>query len=94
MPTAFGPDAGNKLIFHVFQDERFVDLNLYQYGWERTEPLHSYGPHRRNHYLFHYIIGGQGRLYVGEHVYPVGAGEGFLILPGQTTTYASDEADP
>ena len=48
MPTAFGPDAGNKLIFHVFQDERFVDLNLYQYGWERTEPLHSYGPHRRN----------------------------------------------
>ena len=33
-----------KLKFHVFQDERFVDLNLYQYGWERTEPLHSYGP--------------------------------------------------
>ena len=34
----------NKLKFHVFQDERFVDLNLYQYGWERTEPLHAYGP--------------------------------------------------
>ena len=31
-----------KLKFHVFQDERFVDLNLYQYGWEQTEPLHSY----------------------------------------------------
>lgn len=94
MATAFGPDAGNKLIFHVFQDERFVDLNLYQYGWERTEPLHSYGPHRRNHYLFHYIIAGQGKLYVGDKVYPVGPGQGFLILPGQTTTYASDEKDP
>ena len=94
MATAFGPDTGNKLIFHVFQDERFVDLNLYQYGWERTEPLHSYGPHRRNHYLFHYIIAGQGKLYVGEKVYPVGPGQGFLILPGQTTTYASDEKDP
>ena len=94
MATAFGPDAGNKLIFHVFQDERFVDLNLYQYGWERTEPLHSYGPYRRNHYLFHYIIAGYGKLYVGEKVYPVGPGEGFLILPGQTTTYASDEKDP
>ena len=34
-----------KLRFHVFQDERFVDLNLYQYGWEQTEPLHSYGPY-------------------------------------------------
>ena len=94
MATAFGKDTGNKLIFHVFQDERFVDLNLYQYGWERTEPLHSYGPHRRNHYLFHYIIAGQGKLYVGEKVYPVGPGQGFLILPGQTTTYASDEKDP
>lgn len=94
MATAFGPDTGNKLIFHVFQDERFVDLNLYQYGWERTEPLHSYGPHRRNHYLFHYIIAGQGKLYVGDKVYPVGPGQGFLILPGQTTTYASDEKDP
>ena len=38
----------NKLKFHVFQDERFVDLNLYQYGWERTEPLHAYGPHKRS----------------------------------------------
>ena len=94
MATTFGPDAGNKLIFHVFQDERFVDLNLYQYGWERTEPLHSYGPYRRNHYLFHYIIAGYGKLYVGEKVYPVGPGQGFLILPGQTTTYASDEKDP
>ena len=34
-----------KCRFHVFQDERFVDLNLYQYGWEQTEPLHSYGPY-------------------------------------------------
>ena len=37
-----------KLKFHVFQDERFVDLNLYQYGWEQTEPLHSYGPYTKN----------------------------------------------
>ena len=37
-----------KFRFHVFQDERFVDLNLYQYGWEQTEPLHSYGPYTKN----------------------------------------------
>ena len=28
-----------KCRFHVFQDERFVDLNLYQYGWEQTLSL-------------------------------------------------------
>ena len=38
----------NKLKFHMFRDERFIDLNLYQFGWERTDPCHSYGPHIRN----------------------------------------------
>lgn len=94
MKATKGENTVNKLLFHVFQDERFVDLNLYQYGWERTEPLHSYGPYRRNHYLFHYVISGKGVLYAEEHRYPVEAGQGFLILPGQTTTYCADEQDP
>ena len=84
----------NKLKFHVFQDERFVDLNLYQYGWERTDPLHSYGPRKRDHYLFHYVIAGRGTLYANEQAYPIEAGHGFLILPGQTTTYVADGTDP
>ena len=84
----------NKLKFHVFQDERFVDLTLYQYGWERTEPLHSYGPHKRDHYLFHYVIAGRGTLYANGGAYPVEAGHGFLIVPDQTTTYVADETDP
>lgn len=84
----------NKLKFHVFQDERFVDLNLYQYGWERTDPLHAYGPHKREHYLFHYVIAGRGTLYANEKVYHIGAGHGFLILPDQVTTYVADEEEP
>lgn len=84
----------NKLKFHVFQDERFVDLNLYQYGWERTEPLHAYGPYARNHYLFHYVISGRGVLLANGQYYPVEAGHGFLVVPGQTTTYQADEKDP
>lgn len=66
----------NKLTFHVFRDERFIDLNLYQFGWERTEPLHFYGPHTRNHYLFHYVISGKGRLYANETEYPIHPGQG------------------
>lgn len=84
----------NKLKFHVFQDERFVDLTLYQYGWERTEPLHAYGPHKRDHYLFHYVISGCGTLYANEHSYHIGKGHGFLIVPDQTTTYVADEKNP
>lgn len=84
----------NKLKFHVFRDERFIDLNLYQFGWERTEPLHSYGPHARNHYLFHYVISGKGTLFANEQTYPITAGHGFLVVPGQITTYRADEQEP
>ena len=84
----------SKLKFHVFRDERFIDLNLYQFGWERTGPAHSYGPHARNHYLFHYIIAGRGVLLANDQEYAVGPGHGFLVVPGQITTYRSDLADP
>lgn len=83
-----------KLRFHVFQDERFVDLNLYQYGWEQTEPLHSYGPYARNHYLFHYVISGKGLLLANGQEYAIEGGHGFLITPGEVTTYRADEQDP
>lgn len=83
-----------KLKFSVFQDERFVDINLYQYGWEATEPLHSYGPYARNHYLFHYVISGKGTLMANEHHYQIEGGHGFLIVPGEVTTYCADEQDP
>ena len=83
-----------KFRFHVFQDERFVDLNLYQYGWEQTEPLHSYGPYARNHYLFHYVISGKGLLLANGQEYTIEGGHGFLIAPGQVTTYRADEQEP
>lgn len=94
MPQNTDIQTENKLKFHVFQDERFVDLNLYQYGWERTEPLHSYGPHARNHYLFHYVIAGRGVLYDDDRAYKIEAGHGFLIVPGVPTTYVADREDP
>ena len=83
-----------KLKFHVFKDERFIDLNLYQFGWERTSPTHSYGPYARNHYLFHYAIAGRGVLLANGNEYEIPAGHGFLIVPGQITTYRSDPEDP
>lgn len=84
----------NKLKFSVFQDERFVDLNLYQFGWEKCEPLHSFGPHVRNHFLFHYVISGKGVLHANNTYYEIEGGTGFLIVPNEVTTYLADEHDP
>ena len=84
----------HKFKFHVFRDERFIDLNLYQFGWERNDPAHSYGPHARNHYLFHYVISGKGKLYTDTGTYEITPRHGFLIVPGQITTYCADDEDP
>ena len=83
----------------LFPNDHFLDIRPYQYGWEQCKPLHSFGPFVRNHYLFHYIISGQGMLFShstnGEiHEYNLGANQGFLICPGQINLYTADEKDP
>lgn len=87
------------LIFSVFPNENFVDLGLYQFGWEQCEPGHSFGPAARNHYLFHYVISGTGTLLADDskgntQTYTVKAGQGFMIFPNQITTYFADTEHP
>lgn len=87
------------MLFSVFSNENFVDMTLFQYGWEPCKPLQSYGPYIRNHYLFHYVISGKGILVAADHngtdhTYHIHAGKGFLITPGQVTSYFADEQDP
>ena len=74
----------DKVLFHMFSDDRFMDLTLYQYGYEQCLPLHSYGPFVRNHFLFHYVISGKGTLLVDDEnsqstEYQLQGGMGFLI---------------
>lgn len=85
--------------FDVFRSDKNIDLTLFQYGWENCAPLHSYGPAKRNHYLFHYIFSGKGNLSSNDskdrtHIYKLEAGQGFLICPGQVNTYCADEKTP
>ncbi len=89
----------SNVLFSIFPNERFVDLSLYQYGWEQCEPLHSYGPYAGNHYLFHYVISGAGTLtaadFNGEtREYSIKSGNGFMIFPKQLSSYYADEQHP
>ena len=84
----------NKYRFYVAQDDLFIDLNLVQFGWERCEPLHQFGPAVRNHFLFHYIIAGKGKLDTNGHTYSLSKGQGFLLCPGQISSYFADPDDP
>ena len=86
-------------VFTVFPSENFVDLCMYQFGREQCPPAYSFGPATRNHYLFHYVLSGTGRLMTtntkGEPCqYQIRTGEGFMIFPRQITTYIADEKLP
>ncbi len=87
------------LIFSVFPSENFVDLGLFQFGWERCAPAHSFGPASRNHFLFHYVLSGMGKLMTdnskGEtQTYEIKSMQGFMIFPSQITTYIADKDMP
>lgn len=89
----------SKPVFSIFPSENFVDLSLYQYGMEQCPPAYSFGPATRNHYLFHYILSGTGRLIANDsrgisHEYQIRTGEGFMIFPRQINTYIADPKLP
>ena len=86
-------------LFNIFPNERFIDLNLFQYGWEQCTPSQSFGPHIRNHYLFHFVISGAGTLFSTDskgnsHEYRITSNQGYLICPNQSNTYVADENHP
>ena len=86
-------------LFHFFQNQYFIDLCLYQYGYEQCTPLSSFGPFIRNHYLFHYVISGSGTLVATDstgtdQTYHIRSGQGFMIFPGQNTHYFADKDHP
>lgn len=89
----------NNVLFSIFPNENFIDLGMYQYGWERCQPGHSFGPAARNHFLFHYVHSGTGTLMAEDSKgttvhHRVKAGQGFVIFPGQVTMYCADKEDP
>lgn len=74
--------------------DRYCNLFICQFGEEKCQPLHAYGPHVRDHILIHFVVSGRGVFQCDDRVYSVSAGQGFLILPDEETFYQADEAEP
>ena len=77
-----------------FGGEKSGSLYVNCCGCSKTEPLHSFGPAWKHHYLIHYILNGKGKFMIGGKTYPLEAGYGFLIMPEELAFYQSDEGDP
>lgn len=85
--------------FKVFPQNNYMDLTLIQFGREICKGGYSFGPAARNHYLFHFVISGKGTLYANNSsgttdVYKINTNEGFMLFPGQVSTYIADNDEP
>ena len=85
--------------YQVFSATDYIDLMPCQYGREFCRPGHSFGPARRNHFLFHYVISGEGTLVSEDEngaltSRKLHAGQGFMIFPQQVNTYQASMDDP
>lgn len=71
-----------------------MDLMVYDYGMEKCNPSHSYGPALRDHFLIHYIISGSGFFQIDGKSYNLRENQGFLICPNIITYYEASVNDP
>ncbi len=63
-------------------------------GVEQCERGHKFGPHVRNCYLIHFCLSGCGTLQDKYGTHRIGAGELFVIRPGEVTVYEADKKTP
>ena len=73
------------------KNRKFSEFYLCSCGYAKCAPLHSFGPAVRPNYIIHLILGGKGRYTVGDTVYELEAGQGFLIEPEVQTFYQADD---
>lgn len=68
-----------------------VPLN---YGHEACASGHYFGPAIRHYYLLHYVMEGEGNFRKNDTLYPVSAGDLFVICPGELTIYRASDSNP
>lgn len=77
-----------------FKTEQLGGLILNCCGCSKTEPLHSFGPAVRPHYLIHFVLSGKGKFKIADKTYPLEESYGFIIEPDELTFYQADEKEP
>lgn len=76
----------SKIILH--------ELFLVSCGWESCDSGYTIGPAKRDHVLIHYVVEGAGEFLKNEKTISLSPGDGFVIFPGETTTYRADTKKP
>ncbi len=74
--------------------DSYDDLNLIEVGCQKCAPDYSFGPIIRSNYVLHYIIEGNGILYLNQKRFPVSGHQAFIIPPFVSAFYQADSNTP
>lgn len=70
------------------------DLILHECGYEKCDPLHSFGPERRYYYVVHYILAGKGQVSINGKRYTLEKNQGFFVSPKDVVWQEADAETP
>lgn len=88
--------SGSRNSYSLFYSERRdnPELSVYECGWENCRSNHSYGPTKRQYYILHYIVKGEGSYTINGKTYQLGPYDCFLIPPEMITFYKANPDNP
>lgn len=78
----------------LLDNKKFTDFNPIDFGYQKCEPSHFFGPHIRKVYLLHFVSSGTGIFRNERNEYKINAGRAFLIRPGEVCYYEADKENP
>lgn len=79
---------------YLLTNRNFSDLNPLVAGEHICDPGHKFGPAVRKYTLIHFVTAGTGTIQARGVTHKVVAGQSFIILPEEVTTYQADMTDP
>lgn len=80
--------------FQVGFNKGLLDLNPINAGMSDLHAGHTWGPGSVNYVLIHKVTRGHGTLYARGKRYCLGAGDAFIIMPGEVANWVADSEDP
>ncbi|MDR3242151.1 MAG: AraC family transcriptional regulator [Lactobacillaceae bacterium] len=84
-----------KSLFNIVKQHTFESSIYFDFcGISKTLPFHTFGPAKRDNYLIHFVLDGQGTFFSANQKYFLEAGDFFLIRPNETTFYQADLSNP
>ena len=74
--------------------DSYDDLNFYEVGCQKCPPGYSFGPIIRDNYVLHYVLSGEGKLYLNDKEYPVSEKQVFVLPPNFLVYYKGSKQNP